>query len=186
MLWWTGPFWVEYKSTYISYKMRAINRHCKARSCIWPQPCSPDFDLSMLDPFEICYEARSQVSDLLEPLIMIMIMVNFTWLRLLFQLLVLSYILGMRIHYSQQTHPKDSGWPEYAAGESCIPHEVLTRNTCTRRSWHWTTPVHHGVGKWDNGWSTGAALTNKSNNLLPALIFWKAALARQWGQSCWE
>ncbi len=30
-----------------------LNRHCKARSCIWPQPYDPKFDLSKLDPFGI-------------------------------------------------------------------------------------------------------------------------------------
>ncbi len=33
--------------------LKHFNRHCKARSCIWPQPNDPDFDLSMLDLFGI-------------------------------------------------------------------------------------------------------------------------------------
>ena len=34
-----------------------LNRYCKARPCTWPQPYDPDFDLSMLDLFNICHEA---------------------------------------------------------------------------------------------------------------------------------
>ncbi len=35
-----------------------LNSHCKARSCIWPQPYDPDFDLSMLDLFGIGHESN--------------------------------------------------------------------------------------------------------------------------------
>ncbi len=31
----------------------SLNRHCKARSCIWPRAHGPDFDLSMLDQFMV-------------------------------------------------------------------------------------------------------------------------------------
>ena len=53
------PRWLHFLiSRYLlSEKFTTINRHCKACSCIWPQPYDPDFDLSMLDLFSICHEA---------------------------------------------------------------------------------------------------------------------------------
>ncbi len=37
-----------------------LNKYCKARSCIWPRPYDPDFDLSMSDLLGICYEAVAE------------------------------------------------------------------------------------------------------------------------------